>query len=143
MMKEIKAEIVISATTEKVWAVLADFSNYGSWNPFITSIAGDGRVNGRLSVTIKPPKSKAMAFKPVVLKFDRQKEFRWRGKLLIKGLFDGEHYFILTDNGDGSTTFVQGEQFSGILVGLFSSVLKKTRSGFDLMNEALKQECEK
>ncbi len=84
-----------------------------------------------------------MIFRPIVLKFDENKEFRWLGKLLIKGLFDGEHYFILTDNGNGSTAFTHGEEFKGLLVSVFSRILEKTKIGFELMNEALKKGCEK
>ncbi len=83
-----------------------------------------------------------MTFKPVIIKFDKSKEFRWLGKFLFKGLFDGEHYFILTEQ-DGITTFTQGEIFTGLLVGLLSNTLKNTELGFELMNEALKRECEK
>lgn len=36
-----------------------------------------------------------MTFSPEVLKAERGKEFRWLGKFLVKGLVDGEHYFLL------------------------------------------------
>ena len=84
-----------------------------------------------------------MTFKPLILKFEQNREFRWIGKLLFKGIFDGEHYFKLTDNNNGTTTFVHGEQFGGILVGFLGKTFEKTKSGFQLMNEALKEECEK
>ncbi|MDC7224530.1 MAG: hypothetical protein PQJ60_12375, partial [Spirochaetales bacterium] len=64
------------------------------------------------------------------------------GKFLVKGLFDGEHFFIIKDNGDGTLSFTQGEKFSGLLVGLLASTLKNTGEGFHLMNEALKKRCE-
>ncbi len=41
MATEIKTEILISASPEKVWAILNDFGNYPNWNPFITSLTGD------------------------------------------------------------------------------------------------------
>lgn len=84
-----------------------------------------------------------MTFKPEVLKVDVNKEFRWKGKLLLKGIFDGEHYFQLMDLGDGTTHFVHGESFIGLLVPLMGGALTKTKMGFELMNEALKRECEK
>jgi len=84
-----------------------------------------------------------MTVKPEILVFEKEKEFRWKGKILIPGIFDGEHYFLISKNGNGSTRFVQGEKFNGLLVGLLSSTLKKTRQGFEQMNEALKRECEK
>ena len=83
-----------------------------------------------------------MRFKPIVLRFDPKKEFRWKGKFLIKGLFDGEHYFILNDNNDGTTKFIQGENFSGLLIKFMEKVLEQTKNGFVLMNKALKEQCE-
>lgn len=43
----------------------------------------------------------------------------WLGHFLFTGLFDGAHKFELIDNHNGSTTFIQSEQFSGILVAFF------------------------
>ncbi len=83
-----------------------------------------------------------MGFKPRILSYDPNKQLRWKGKFIVKGLFDGERYFILNKNNDGTTTFIQGEIFSGILVGLFGKALEKTKEGFILMNEAVKNRCE-
>ncbi len=84
-----------------------------------------------------------MTFTPRVLAFEKNKEFRWLGHLFIKGLFDGEHRFELTDNSDGSTTFRQSEQFGGILVPLFNKMIEvNTRNGFEAMNKKLKERAE-
>jgi len=84
-----------------------------------------------------------MTFTAKVLAFEKNKEFRWLGHLFIKGLFDGEHCFQLTDNGDGSTTFRQSEQFGGILVPLFNKMIEvNTRNGFEAMNKKLKERAE-
>ncbi|MDY9920045.1 MAG: SRPBCC family protein [Proteiniphilum sp.] len=40
MAKEIRTEIIIRATSEKIWDILTDFENYPNWNPFITFIKG-------------------------------------------------------------------------------------------------------
>jgi len=142
-MKEIRTEIIINAAPDKVWAVLTDFESYPDWNPFIKSISGPKKSGETLAMTAQLPDGMSMNFKPLVLNFDENKEFRWIGVLLFKGLFDGEHYFILSANDDGTTTFVHGELFRGILVGLFSKMLLKTEQGFLLMNEAMKKKCEK
>lgn len=144
MAKEIRTEIRIQATPQKVWSVLTHFSEYPNWNPFIKSIIGAPVVGQTITARIEPPQAKGMTFTPVVLAFTADKEFRWKGKLLVKGLFDGEHIFELVDNGDGSTTFIQREQFHGILVPLFSKMLDvNTLNGFNLMNQKLKELAEK
>ncbi len=141
-MKEIKTEITINASAEKVWEIFTNVDKYAEWNPFIKSMKGNLKVSEQIEVLLQPPGSSAMTFKPTVLVFDKNKEFRWLGKLFFKGLFDGEHYFQLTENPDGSTTFVHGEKFSGILVPLLSKILGNTIKGFNQMNEALKNRAE-
>ena len=82
-----------------------------------------------------------MTFKPRVLAFEANKEFRWRGHLLFTGLFDGEHKFELIDNGNGTTTFKQSEKFKGIFVALLN--IENTKKGFEAMNEKLKEMAER
>jgi len=136
--KTIQTEIIINATPSEVWEVLTDFSAYPEWNPFISSIEGQPKVGEKIKANIS-----GMKFKPTVLVADAGKEFRWIGRLLFKGLFDGEHIFQLIDNGDGTTTFKQSENFNGILVGMFSKKLDaETKPGFEAMNVALKQQAE-
>lgn len=142
-MSTIKTHIVIKAPAEKVWETLMDFENHPKWNPFIKSITGNKDVGGTLTVSIKPPNGGGMTFKPLVIANKTNEEFRWSGKLLFKGLFDGEHYFLLETVDPNTTVFTHGEKFSGLLVGIFGKMLEKTKEGFEQMNEALKSECEK
>jgi hypothetical protein len=141
--KHIRTEIVIHATPAEVWNVLTDFNRYPEWNPFITSLKGVSTKGEKLVARMEPPNGSAMTFKPTVLIANRNKELRWLGHLLFPGLFDGEHIFELYENTDGTTTFVQREEFTGILVPLFSKMLDtKTLAGFELMNKQLKERVE-
>ena len=73
-----------------------------------------------------------------------EKEFRWKGHLFVKGLFDGEHYFKLDALGPDKTRFIHGEQFSGVLSGMLLKMIgDSTLNGLKSMNEALKQLAEK
>ncbi len=136
---EIKTTTTIQATPEKVWKVLTDFENHKKWNPFVKSITGNVQVGNKIKVVLQ-----GMTFKPIVLKFEANNEFRWKGSLGMKGIFDGEHYFILEGQKNGSTLFTHGEIFSGILVRLFKNKLQgETKGGFVAMNESLKAEAEK
>lgn len=143
MTKEIKTSIVINASAAEVWSVLTDFASYPQWNPFLKSITGVVKTGNRIVARIEPPEAKGMTFKPKVLAFEENKEFRWIGHLLFPGLFDGEHIFELVTNADGTTTFIQREKFKGILVPLFKKMLDlNTVNGFNLMNTALKERVE-
>lgn len=142
-MNHIQTDILIEATPEKVWSVLLDFDSYPDWNPFVVFISGEQHVGTSLRIHVRPPGQKGMVFHPKLLVLEPQRELRWKGKLFVKGLFDGEHYFRLEDAGEGRTRFIHGELFSGILVGVFAKMLEKTVLGFHAMNEALKERCEK
>jgi hypothetical protein len=76
-------------------SVLTDFPAYPTWNPFITSIDGKPQPGAQLRVTIAPPGRQPITFRPVVLTATPWPELRWRGRLLMPGLFDGEHAFQL------------------------------------------------
>lgn len=85
-----------------------------------------------------------MSFRPRLLVLDSQKELRWKGRVLLPGVFDGEHYFQLNETSPGRVHFVQGEVFSGLLVPLLfrGSMLAGTSRGFAAMNRALKARAE-
>ncbi|OPB97277.1 polyketide cyclase [Elizabethkingia occulta] len=140
MAKEIKTEIVIQAAPETIWKILTDFENYPQWNPFIVSVTGEAEKGNKIVVNIKPPDRKGMIFKPIILTKIKDKELSWQGKLMFKGLFDGKHKFELIDNGNGTTTFIQSEKFSGIFVWLFNT--RNTKKGFNEMNQKLKELAE-
>lgn len=139
-MKHIKTEILISASSEKVWQLLMDFDNYPNWNPFIKNIQKNKSDSTKLEIEIQPPNGNKINFKPTITDQIKNKRFSWKGKLLVSGLFDGEHIFELIANPDGSTTFIQSEKFSGILVPFIN--LNSTEKGFVLMNQKLKQLAE-
>ena len=143
-MQHIRSEIEIAANADRVWRVLTDFSVYPDWNPFIRRISGEQNPGSRLNVTIQPDGSKPMSFKPRLLVFSPRKELRWKGQVLVRGLFDGEHCFQLVETSAGKVRFTQAEIFSGLLVPLLlrGSMLAGTERGFAAMNEALKKRAE-
>ncbi|WP_405564116.1 SRPBCC family protein [Polaribacter sp. Asnod6-C07] len=138
MAKQIKTSITINANKEKIWKILTDFENYHEWNSFITSVTGKVKVGEQIKIKLQ-----GLSFKPVVLIFNKNTELKWLGYLWFKGLFDGEHKFKLIDNKNGTTTFEQSENFTGILVNLFSKNLEKTKKDFEQMNKELKIRSEK
>jgi len=141
--KEIRTEIVIQARPEKVWEVLTSFAQYPQWNPFVKKIEGPLQEGAQITARIEPPGSSGMTFKPTLLVVSPARELRWLGHLFVPGLFDGEHVFELYENTDGSTTFVQREEFGGILVPLFKKMLdNNTLAGFNAMNQSLKARAE-
>jgi hypothetical protein len=143
MAEQLKTQIVINANPQKVWQVLTKFNEYPNWNPFIKELTGDVRVGGIIKARLQPEGQKGMVFKPKVLSFDVNKRFSWQGHLFMPGIFDGEHIFELIDNGNGTTTFIQRENFKGILVPFLAKMLDgATKQGFESMNQKLKDRVE-
>ena len=142
-MKELRSEIEIQASAERVWQLLTDFPSFPQWNPFIRKASGNIQVGERLEVNIQPSGASGMTFRPTVLKAEPNRELRWLGHLLISGLFDGEHSFTIEPLGESRVRFTQREVFTGLLVPLFARGLDTdTRRGFEEMNQALKARAE-
>ncbi len=140
-MKRIETAVDIAALPSAVWAVLTDFAAYPDWNPFIRRLQGEAKAGARLDVTVQPPGRRAMTFKPTVLSAQPNRELRWLGRVLMPGLFDGEHVFRIEPRTPGCRLH-HGETFNGLLVPLFAGALAQTEQGFVAMNEALKRRVE-
>lgn len=142
-MKELRSQIEIQASAERVWQILTDFVSFPQWNPFIRRASGNVQVGERLEVKIQPSSASGMTFRPTVLKAEPNRELRWLGHLLIPGLFDGEHIFTIEPLGTNRVLFVQREIFTGLLVPLFTGRIDtSSRRGFEEMNQALKVRAE-
>ena len=74
------------------------------------SVEGTFDQGTTIKVVVQQPGGSSYTFKPVVLNGSFP-EIRWRGKLLIRGLFDGEHFFRVDELALHSTRFVHGEHF--------------------------------
>ena len=142
-MKEIRTEVTINAPAERVWELLTDFGSFPDWNPFMQRASGELAVGDKLVIYLKPPGGMGMSFKPIVTKVDPNREFRWLGHFVMRGIFDGEHVFEIEPIGDASCRFVQHEEFRGILVlPMLAMIGKSTERGFNEMNQALKARAE-
>jgi len=81
-----------------------------------------------------------MTFKPHVLDAEPNRQLRWIGRVLIRGLFDGEHSFGIEPLGENRVRFTHRERFSGLFVPFFST--GRSQQGFEEMNKALKTRAE-
>ena len=137
----IETKINIESNTKSIWQELINFEEYKNWNPAIYEVSGVLNEGEILKIVVKINGS-TMVFKPKILKYKENSELRWLGKLFIPKIFDGEHYFIVKDNLDGTTTFIHGENFSGVLIPFFTKMILDTKKNFEAMNEELKKRVE-
>lgn len=143
MARTIHTSIEIDAPPDRDWDILINFDDNPNWNPFITKNQGEAVAGLQLEVFTSPPCGKGMTFKPGVIKCESNREFRWKGKLFVHGLFDGEHSFQIKPISDNRVEFVQQEAISDIVVGLvFGMMGADTQKGFEAMNQALKTQAE-
>lgn len=143
-MYRISMSIDIEAAASRVWVVLMDFSADSDWNPFVRSLEGSAEPGDRLQVTVQPEGGPMMSFTPEILACVPEREFRWRGKVILQWLFAGEHAFRLTESTAHSCRFIYEERFSGILVPILmrGAMRTGTQAGFVAMNRALKARAE-
>jgi hypothetical protein len=141
-MYEMRTEIDIAASPEAVWEALTDSSSFDTWNPFIRRMEGELHTGNTIEIEVGTEGKSRLTFKPRLLRVEPGKELRWRGKLLLPGIFDGEHIFELHAT-EGGTRLVHREEFSGILVPFLRGKLERdTLPGFEAMNRALKERVE-
>ena len=131
MKREIKTSIVINSSLANIWKVLMDSSLYQEWSPTIKPLKSFPEINQRLKVLLSQPNGFQITMNPIILRKETNKELRWKGRLLVNGLFDGEHYFILNEIDSNTTEFIQGELFSGLLIPFMKKLIDvDTLEGF-------------
>jgi len=109
---DVRAEIEINASPERVWKVLTDFSSYSSWNPLITSAGGTAKTDSVLTLRLQPPQSRTLR----VLHYERLRQIRWRGAAWgVPLLLSSEQSFTLEALPDGRTKVVQQAAATGLL----------------------------
>jgi hypothetical protein len=67
MGRQLRAEIEVEASPERVWEILTDFAAYRHWNPFIVEGAGQAVPGGRLELRMRLPGRRPMTFRPTIL----------------------------------------------------------------------------
>ena len=143
MAGQLTAEIEVQASAERVWEVLTDLAAYQEWNPFIIQASGQAVPGSRLDLRMRPPGRRTTRFRPEVLEAEPGRKLRWLGRVLVPGLFDGEHSFTIHPTGSGRVRVTQHEEFRGLLAPmLLALIAEPTLEGFHLMNRALKNRVE-
>ncbi|MEU3406414.1 SRPBCC domain-containing protein [Streptomyces sp. NPDC006670] len=142
MRRNITTEIIIDATPEEVWAVLTDLPRYCVWNPFIRQAVGQVAPGERLRLTRYAESGKPTTFHPTVRICVPAAELRWVDRFLVRGLFDGERFFRLSEGPGRTTRLEHGERFRGLLVPFLGKLLEGTARNFTTMNEALRSRVE-
>lgn len=140
-MKEIRVETEINSTPDRVWNLLVD--SPGFIPDEIREAVREGRIGAQLKVFMKTESGRGSSFRVKLLKAEPEKELRWKGRLCISGLFDGEHAFSIDSlSGVQDVLFIQQETFTGMFVPFLSRTLKDTQEEFQKTGQSLKAQAE-
>jgi hypothetical protein len=130
-------EIVIAATPELVWDVMANIASWPSWNPDVKSVSSGGLVAEGTQFRWK---SGPGTITSTLRRVERPRQLAWTGSTL--GI-NAIHVWRL--EAEGSSTLVRTEEsWEGILPRLFRSQMQKVlHSAIEAGLRHLKAEAER
>lgn len=139
-MKTFSTSTIIHASSETIWSILIDGSNWSSWNTTVTKVEGKIALGEKISVVTKLNPDRA--FSLTVSEYVPKERMVWSGSMPL-GLFKGDRIYTLTQKPDGSVEFTLREVFSGLLAPLITRSIPDLQPSFDEFAAALKIWAEK
>ena len=121
-MFEIRTEIRIDASAERVYRALTEFAEYPDWNPLIKEIKGSPREGETIKARFLAG-GILIGFSAKVTVAEHDREFGWVGGL--RYVFRGEHRFVIEPLAEGGVLLVQSERFTGFMAPLLRPVLER------------------
>ncbi|MGW4381451.1 SRPBCC family protein [Kitasatospora sp. NPDC004531] len=112
---EVRAEAEFRGTPEAVWQLLTDHARYPQWHPVVVRVEGELAVGARQTEVVRTASGRELTFRPVLTVVAPGRELTRAGRLLVPGLLDNTHSYLITDLGDGRVRVVQRERFTGLL----------------------------
>lgn len=91
----VEAQAEIAAPPQVVYEVLTALDDYGSWSSMLRYLGGNLALGQRLRLRLEAPGAPAYSFSPTVTRLEPGKAFGWLAVTGVRGLFDGEHTFVL------------------------------------------------
>jgi hypothetical protein len=139
---EIRTQLEIAATPQRVWEILADWPAYSDWNPYITEIGATNGLTTRLRLRIEPPGGRPRRLRPALVSFTPEQEMGWHGQLVLPGLADTAQQFRVEPLTAGRVRFVHSCRMTGPLRPRSAARLAGHEAGMREMNEALRARAE-
>ncbi|MCW8839215.1 MAG: SRPBCC domain-containing protein [Thiovulaceae bacterium] len=133
----IRTAVEIDAPKQDVYAVLADLDSYPKWNPYHRKVEGKFKEGSELKIHVLRPDGKEIEVPPHMIRIAENEEIIWGGG--VRGIFYGEHSFILESESPKKTLLKHNEDFSGIAIGFADLPPDVIAEGYHQMNMALKK----
>lgn len=139
---ELRTEVEIAASRERVWTALTTFADYPRWNPVLTRVTGDLAVGAKLAVEMSRADGSDSILDGRVTVLRPLEELRWEGKIVHRWLLSVEHFFLLDDRGGGRTRVVHGQDLGGVALRAVGAGAAAAVGSLAAMNEALRRHLE-
>ena len=141
---EVRHDIIIAAPAQQVWEAVIDFKNYKNWNSQLLYLGGTVAKNEVIHLKLSVEGATPYEFKPTISHWQDGKTFAWIAVTGMPRLFDGEHFFELIPNENGTTTLINREEYRGVLSLVMKQLpaMKLAPKGFEKMNIELKRYVE-
>ena len=138
-MRSIHTKTRINAPAECIWKTLLVSR---AIPPEIRNAIREQRIGQSLKVTMSSGGG-SVSLTVKLLAAESPRTIRWKGHLLIPGLFDAEHCFVIREEFPGSSLLIQRENFSGILVPFLARTIEQTKQRFEETKTEIRDLAEK
>lgn len=138
-MRSIHTRILIDAAPAHVWTALMAS---GAIPLEIRDAIREQRIGQPLKVTMSSG-GRSVSLTVKLHTAEPPRTIRWKGHLLLPGLFDGDHSIEISEDSSCSSLLQQCENFSGILVPFLSRTIEQTKQRFEETNAEIRDLAEK
>jgi uncharacterized protein YndB with AHSA1/START domain len=130
---ETSVSIGIKADPTIVWALLTNASGYPRWNSTVTCIEGKIALGEKIKLKSIPDAKRT--FKLKIKKFEPEKKLVW-------GDGQGNRFYTITKNGNGTLIFSMTEKIGGLMFPMYAKMIPSFDKSFEKFASDLQKESE-
>ena len=140
--RTVNESVVVDASRERVWEVLADLDSYREWNPVITRASGEVRPGATVTIRLEEPGAEPEEIRAElgIARFERK--LRWQTRMLVPGLLDREQEIKLEKLGPRRVRVLLQDRLEGVLAP-FDDRNNTRRRTLALLKDALEKRAER
>ncbi|MCK8520134.1 SRPBCC domain-containing protein [Aquimarina sp. D1M17] len=135
--KSVHHEVVIDASSEKVWMVLIDTNSYKEWNPVMKLIAGEVREGNEVTYQFTQDVNNQSEIPATVIKIEPNVLLNQAGGIPMVLTYNHKYSLVPLEN---QTMVVIHEDYKGIGVNFWNP--KPVEEAYAKLNNALKTRVE-
>lgn len=143
IMKQLTTEMVLQASSERVWELLTDFSLYPHWNSLFPSVTAPGDTGGEYQLSVHLPGMEPFPLKADLLMQEKAR-LSWQSKLIGRWLLFWKFSYRIEPLSPERLTFAITSEFTGMLAPLFCFGLNRPiAAGMERLSQAVRRWGEK